>query len=371
MAGGRALGYDGLAYGNDVWRAKVSYDGSGVAVPPLISVLMSVYNGQAYLPGALDSVLGQSLADLELIVIDDGSGDATWELLEARASQDSRIRAVRNPGNLGLTRSLNRGLALAQGRYLARQDVDDLSEPARLERQLAFLEAHPPVVLLGSDIRVVDQAGQPSGEIGHRPRGDAGIRRYMLLNNAFFHSTVMLRPAVLAAHGLGYDQGLAYAQDYDLWSRLLEHGQGANLPEPLVRFRRHGGQLSATAWQAQQAVADQVAWANLERQGLAGSFTPQEVGLLRRTALGPGALTGGQRLAQLKALRRLESLLGPAGQDPDQAALTAELWAQLGRQVWHWPRSWAELRAQAAILAARPGAALAHLAPRRRQALPA
>lgn len=212
---------------------------------------MSVFNGQAFLAGALDSVLGQALTDLELIVVDDDSTDEGPAILARRTAQDPRLRLLTNPANLELTRSLNRGLACAHGRYLARQDVDDFSEPRHLKRQAAFLEEHPAVVLLGSDICVVDGQGHPTGEIGFRPRGDAGIRRYMLLNNAFFHSTVMLRRQALTDHGLTYDEGLAFAQDYDLWSRLLRHGQGANLPEPLVRFRRHGDQLSATAWQAQ------------------------------------------------------------------------------------------------------------------------
>ncbi|MFH1035927.1 MAG: glycosyltransferase [Pseudomonadota bacterium] len=332
---------------------------------PLVSVLMSVYNGQSYLAEALDSVLGQGLVDLEFIVVDDGSSDDTPAMLAAHARRDPRLKPLTNPANLGLTRSLNRGLGLARGRYLARQDVDDACLPGRLERQVAFMEAHPGVVLLGSDIRVVDQAGRPTGEIGFRPRQDAGIRRYLLLNNAFFHSTVMLRRQSLEGHGLAYDENLAYAQDYDLWSRLLEHGQGANLPEPLVRFRRHGGQLSATAWQAQQEVADAVAWANLERQGLAGRLSRRDIHLLRRVALGPGALTGAERREQLAALRRFCALPAPPGPDP----LERELWSHLRRFLLHLPRGLEDVRAQAAILGADPRGAWRDLTARLRQRL--
>jgi glycosyltransferase involved in cell wall biosynthesis len=338
---------------------------------PLVSVLMSVYNGQAYLAEALDSVLGQSLGQLECILVDDGSTDFSADILAQYASRDRRLVLVKNPVNLGLTRSLNRGLALARGRYIARQDVDDASEPARLEVQAAFLEANPRVALLGSDIRVVDQAGRATGEIGFRPRDDAGIRRYLLLNNAFFHSSVMLRRQTLVDHGLAYDESLAYAQDYDLWSRLLAHGQGANLPLPLVRFRRHGGQLSETSWQAQQEVADAVAWANLERQGLAGHLSRRDIYLLRRVALGPRDLSGQERREQLEALRRFQALPAPPGQErqPGPEALERELWSHLRRYLLHLPRDLSELAAQAAIFRADPAGALGDLGKRLRQRL--
>lgn len=333
---------------------------------PLVSVLISVYNGQDYLPQALDSLLGQTLTDLEIVAVDDGSTDGTWPLLQQYARRDGRLRPQQNPANLGLTRSLNRGLKEARGRYLARQDVDDLSEPQRLEAQAAFLEENPQVVLVGSDILVVDGQGRPTGEIGFRPRGDSGIRRYMLLNNAFFHSTVLLRRQALVDHGLAYDETLAYAQDFDLWSRLLEHGQGANLPLALVRFRRHGGQLSEKAWQAQQEVADRVAWANLARARLAGGLSQRDIYLLRRVALGPGALRGRERLEQLQALRRFGALPVPAGagQDSGLGQAEREMWSHLRRQLLRPPRSLDDLKAQAAILAASPAGAVADLAAR-------
>ena len=332
---------------------------------------MSVYNGEPFVGQAVESVLGQGLDDLEFIVVDDGSSDGTWPLLEDYARRDRRLALIKNPANLGLTRSLNLALNQARGRYIARQDVDDASEPGRLKRQTAYLEQNPGVVILGSDIRVVDHQSRATGEIGHRPRSDAGIRRYLLLNNAFFHSTVMLRRQALQDHGLAYDETLAYAQDFDLWSRLLEHGQGANLPEPLVRFRRHGGQLSEKSWQAQQAVADRVAWANLQRQGVDGLFSPQEIFLLRRVALGPGALTGRERLRQLDILRRFCALAarpGPAP-EPDLHNLERELWSHLRRYLLHLPRDLDEIKAQAAIFWADPGGALSDLGKRLKQRL--
>ncbi len=325
---------------------------------------MSIHNGQAFLDQAARSILDQDLAELELIAVDDGSTDRTWRMLEALADRDRRVAPLRNPANLGLTASLNRGLALARGQYLARQDVDDLSLPGRLSRQAAFLDSHPGVVLLGADIEVVDERGRPSGEIGRRPRSDAAIRRYQLVNNAFFHSTVMLRRAALADHGLAYDESLAYAQDFDLWSRLLEHGQGANLAAPLVRFRRHAGQLSEVAWAAQQAVADRVARTNLARLGLEARLTPDETTALRRLGFAPRQTPGGERLKQARALRRFMALLREGGLDRDAEwpDFQAELWGKLCRYLLLPPRDAAGLRAMLAILAGGPGALIGGLA---------
>ena len=330
-------------------------------MPPLVTVLMSVHNGRAFLPAALDCILGQTLTDLEFIVIDDGSSDDSWELIQARAARDSRLRPLRNPANLGLTRSLNRGLELARGRYLARQDVDDESLPARLAEQAAFLEAHPEVVLLGTWAARMDGAGRAIAGLGREPVTDRAIRRKMLLANAFFHTSVMLRRQVLTNHGLAYDPGLPFAQDYDLWSRLLAHGQGANLPQPLVRFRTHPGQISAARAGEQRAVADDVAWANLARAGLADEFTPAQAALMRRLAIETPPLTPGLRREQFAGLTRLIRLVenrDPAP-DPEWERVKGQWLTDARRYLFTAPQSLADLRARAAIAAADPVGAMA------------
>ncbi|MFZ5585807.1 MAG: glycosyltransferase family 2 protein [Thermodesulfobacteriota bacterium] len=333
-------------------------------MPPLVSVLMSVYNGQAWLESGLECILHQSLTDLEFIVIDDGSNDATWELLTRRAASDPRLKPVRNEANLGLTRSLNRGLALAQGRYLARQDVDDVSLPDRLRSQAEFLEAQPEVVLLGSWATRIDAAGRVLPGLGWQPAADRIIRHKMLISNAFFHASVMLRRQALIEHGLAYDPGLPFAQDYDLWSRLLPLGQAANLPRPLIQFRTHPGQISQARGATQRAVADAIAVRNLAAAGLGGLFTPEEVALMRRLAQEDPPLAPAQRLGQFRALMRLIARVeasGAAG-DPEWGRVKGEWLLDARRYLLERPRGAQDLQARAAIVAAAPWGALRDVA---------
>lgn len=328
---------------------------------PLVSVLMSVKDGMPFLPEAMDSILGQTLGDLELIVLEDGSKDGSGEMAASYAERDARVRLEKNPGNLGLAASLNRGLRLARGKYIARQDADDVSLPERLARQTAFMEARPQVILSGAAVLLVDEKGRDIADaIGRQPCSDAAIRWKMLITNAFHHSTVMLRPEALAARGLSYNAALPFAQDYDLWSRLLRHGQGANLPEALLRFRQHPGQASQRSWQRQQAVADEVAWANFLEMGLTKEFTQEEVFLLRRVGSGLADLSPSQRRAQLDALRHFLRRAGAVvGGDAEWKMVESGLWYDLRHVARHWPRDAATLRTLWGSVTADPkGAAL-------------
>ena len=196
---------------------------------PAVSVLLSVYNGGARIAAAVDSVLGQTAGDLELIVIDDGSTDATPERL-ARV-HDPRVRVVRQ-ARTGLTRALNRALALARAPLVARLDADDTAAPERLERQRAFLERAPEVGLLGTAARELDERGRLV-RLVQPPADDAALRRGLIRRNPFVHSSVMLRRELLDKAG-GYDEAYPVAQDYDLWMRLAALTRLANLTEPLV-----------------------------------------------------------------------------------------------------------------------------------------
>jgi len=201
---------------------------------PAVSVLMSVHDGAPWVAEAVASILAQTAGDLELIVIDDGSADATPELL-ARV-HDARLRVVRQE-RTGLTRALNRALALARAELVARLDADDVALPERLARQRAFLERRPEIGLVGSAAREVDVAGAPV-RVVQPPADDAAIRRALIRANPFVHSSVMLRRALLEAAG-GYDETLPVGQDYDLWMRLARVTGLANLSEVLV-VRRLG-----------------------------------------------------------------------------------------------------------------------------------
>jgi glycosyltransferase involved in cell wall biosynthesis len=203
---------------------------------PAVSVLMSVHNGAPLVAEAVASVLGQSDGDLELIVVDDGSTDATAELLAAVV--DPRLR-WQHQVRTGLTRALNRALAVARGALVARLDADDVALPERLARQRAFLAAHPEVGLLGSAAREENPDGGPA-RIVQPPTVDAALRRALIRANPFVHSSVMVRRELLERAG-GYDERLAVAQDYDLWMRLAGLTRLANLSDVLV-VRRLGPQ---------------------------------------------------------------------------------------------------------------------------------
>lgn len=199
---------------------------------PRVSVVMSVYNAARWLREAVQSVLDQTLRELELIVVDDGSTDGTPAILQAVG--DGRLRAVRQ-SRAGLTVSLNRGLRLASGPLLARLDADDVALPERLARQVAFLDAHPEVGVLGTACLETDESGRVLGTY-RPPVTDAEIRRALIRRNPFVHSSVMMRRDVLEPAGF-YDEALAVAQDYELWLRLSRLTRMANLGEPLVRRR--------------------------------------------------------------------------------------------------------------------------------------
>jgi glycosyltransferase involved in cell wall biosynthesis len=196
---------------------------------PAVSVLVCVHDGALTIAQAVASVLAQTDGDLELIVVDDGSTDATPALLAA--VDDPRLR-VQRQSRSGLTRALNRALALARAPLVARLDADDVALPERLERQRAFMAAHPDVGLLGTAAREEDPAGTPV-RVVRPPTHDLLLRRALIRANPFVHSSVMMRRDLVVRAG-GYDESLDVAQDYDLWMRLAALTRLANLDEVLV-----------------------------------------------------------------------------------------------------------------------------------------
>ncbi len=229
---------------------------------PLVSVLMSVHDDAQYVGTAVESVLRQTLSDLELIVVDDASTDSTPALLDA--VDDARLTVLRNDERLGLAASLNRGLEEAGGRYVARLDSDDVALPERLELQVARLEAEPRLGVLGSAVLDLDEDGAV-GDLHRGPLGPRAVRWLALFSSPFFHPTVLLERARLDDHGLRYDPSYAESEDYDLWTRLLEHVDGANLADALVLKRAHPGQASIRRADLQQEFRRQVALREIER----------------------------------------------------------------------------------------------------------
>ena len=218
---------------------------------PRLSVLMSVYNGERYLREAVESILDQTFTDFEFIVVDDGSTDSTWSILSDYAARDARIVLIRNPVNIGLTRSLNKGLALAQGEYIARQDADDVSLPRRLERQLSYLEQHREVGGLGTWAEIIDEENTAVRTI-RTPTEHAEICAQLLLWNPLIHTSLCARRSSIDVIG-GYNAEIPYAQDYDLWWRLSRVQRLACLPQVLVKKRERTPGSITDRHQAEQA----------------------------------------------------------------------------------------------------------------------
>lgn len=196
---------------------------------------MSVHNGQRYLTETVNSVLNQSFEDFEFIIVDDGSTDASRELLSEYS--DSRIRVILK-AHSGLPRSLNVGLKEARGTWIARIDADDLAEPHRLERQLQVANQLPGLVLLGSDCTIIDDRGQQLWQANF-PEDHASLTTQWLEGGSPFPHASTLFNRLVALKAGGYNPRFRRVQDLDLWLRLSSAGQVASVPEPLLRLRKH------------------------------------------------------------------------------------------------------------------------------------
>lgn len=202
---------------------------------PKISVIMSVYNGQKYLKEAIESILNQTFKDFEFLIINDGSTDKTPEILEKYKRQDRRIKIINNAKNIGLTKSLNKGINIARGEYIARMDADDISLPERLEKQINFLDSHSEIGLLGAAYFEINEKGEIIGKKIF-PVSDQELRKRLIRFNPFFHASIMIRKKILNEVG-GYNEEIKRAQDYELWFRIAKKTKIANLPEPLMKRR--------------------------------------------------------------------------------------------------------------------------------------
>ena len=214
---------------------------------PSVSVVMGVFNGGDFLAQAVESILCQSFKDFEFIIVDDGSNDASASTLDAFQGRDARIRVVHQQ-NSGLIHALNRGCALARGRYIGRMDADDVALPGRLASQVALLESRPSVVLVGGAVDYIDAKGNKL-LTSRNPLTDKEIKRALLDSSVFWHPTVLFSREAFASLG-GY-RNIPDAEDYDLWLRMAECGELANLPQVLLRYRLHSQQVSVLRCEAQ------------------------------------------------------------------------------------------------------------------------
>ena len=226
---------------------------------PAVSVAMSVYNGRRFLCEAIDSILGQTFRDFEFIIVDDGSTDGSRRVLLDYAERDDRVVLLHNEENMGLPKSLNRALHRARGEFIARFDCDDISLPARFEREVQFLKSNPDVAVVGTWMHIVDE----NGNLIETRRGLLHSYAHFLYSmlqrrNWLYHPSVMLRKSVIAQVG-GYDETLITTQDLDLWMRFAQAGYNAKIiPEPLLLYRVHDKQVSRARRQIQISNAPRI-----------------------------------------------------------------------------------------------------------------
>lgn len=244
---------------------------SNPATAPLVTVIIPVYNAAAYVGEAIGSILNQTYRNLEVLVFNDGSKDNSAEIIRAIQTQDPRLKFFDSAENFGYVVHLNRGLELAQGKYIARMDADDSALPERFAQQIAFLEANPTVGLCGTWFDII---GRPE-IIERMPVTDTEIRLALLANTALAHPTVIMRAAVLREHGVKYDTHFMPAEDYYMWYTLSKCTQLGNIPQVLLHYRHHEGQISNYKSNRQRDRADEIR--AIQLKGFGFEFTPEEL----------------------------------------------------------------------------------------------
>lgn len=210
---------------------------------PAISVLMTVYNAGRFLDPSIRSILGQTFRNFEFLIVDDASTDGSVAVIEEFAAQDARIRFIQNEANKGQTPCLNQGLRLARGKWIARQDADDLSHGIRLFEQYQYITMHPELVLLGTNGRIIDEHDRLVGLLDAPIVHEAAEWTSPFLN-PFMHTSVLFRADIVREEFGGYDESYRIAQDFDLWTRILARHRTGNLAQRLVCYRHLNNSLS-------------------------------------------------------------------------------------------------------------------------------
>ncbi len=211
---------------------------------PDVTVLMTVYNGMPFLSLAIESILNQTYTDFAFLIVDDCSSDHSRRVV--RSYKDSRIRLLENRKNLGQTESLNRGLAHIQTDLVARMDADDISHPGRLAAQVRHFENNPHSAAVGTNLRTIDPNGRTIGSFRF-PEKDLTLRWMQLFNCPASCGAVMFQTRLIRDELGGFDPSIRYAQDWELWSRVLPKYRLANVPQYLLDVREHPGASSAAS----------------------------------------------------------------------------------------------------------------------------
>jgi glycosyltransferase involved in cell wall biosynthesis len=233
---------------------------------PRVSVLLPVYNNEAYLRPAVESILSQSFQDFELLVLDDGSSDRSLEILQ---SYLPRLK-ITSRENRGFRTTLNELISMASGEYLARMDADDISEPDRLKKQVKFLDENPDHVIVGGGLLRINCNGLPIGYMSFPISHEEIDAANLIGHTSISHPAAMIRRSTMVSIG-GY-RDFPYAEDLDLWLRLAEVGKLANLPLPVLNYRIHAGSASVKNQQVQVDAMEAACREAWTRRGISLTF---------------------------------------------------------------------------------------------------
>ena len=285
---------------------------------------MPVHNGEKYVVDAIESILDQTFGDFEFIIIDDASQDNSLAILKEYALRDERIRVIENKHNQGISVSLNKGIAIARGEYIARMDADDISLPERFAVQTSFMDANPDIGVCGTYVEYI------GGDFGAQPTLGThdSIYARLLFENAFAHPTMMLRSEAVHDGNLYYDEDILYAQDYELWSRAISIVKMAIIENVLICYRIHPQRVGSKYGSKQRAVHNLI-YRRLLTQ-LQVSFTEDEIRLHEQInsdyyKLGVDFLARAQQwLEKISTTNRKNQIIAPEIMD-------AEL-----KRVWSW-----------------------------------
>ena len=236
------------------------------ALPAVVSIVMPVYNAQDYVGRAIDSILAQSFTAFEFIIIDDCSTDNSVNIIAS--FKDQRIRFFRNDRNQGIVYSLNRGIAVANGRLVARMDADDISLPQRLNAQVAFMNEHPEVGMCGSYIKLIGS----QNDIIRYYTDDAHIKANLIFETGMAHPAVMMRKSVIDQHQLYYQTTYQAAEDYELWVRAASVTKFANLPQILLHYTIHKQSISQQQFAQQLEGTHSIRSHQLQKMGFSMSI---------------------------------------------------------------------------------------------------
>lgn len=225
---------------------------------PLVSVIIPVYNAARYVELAVRSIMEQTYRNLEILICDDCSTDASLEIIRGLAQEDSRIVVERNEENLKIVPTLNKLVDKAQGKYIARMDADDISHPQRIEKQVQFMNSHPLCLFCGTNAHYIDESGKKIGR-SHLPTALEDICFFLKFYSAFCHPSVLFRASVIKTHL--YSDDFLFAEDYELWCRLLikEKGLAGNLQDELISYRIFKSQSSQKHFKEQALSCSKIA----------------------------------------------------------------------------------------------------------------